>query len=212
LADYFDASDGPNVSEINLVLGDIGHVIDCLLRFAVAIRNPTPHDQFNSRVGVEVAAAYRPWDINHIREWFVGISDGLVDRFVAAMSRRRQYFKYREDHSNKLANGLDNHHADTVDNTTVASSIPDYLKDIECGSESEINIIAKFHDDVSEASETSYATSHANNNQLRVPHMPKDYIDGPFKCPFCYTIIFIKNRKAWKYTFILSNLTYAELI
>ncbi|KAF3071412.1 hypothetical protein CFAM422_006400 [Trichoderma lentiforme] len=193
---YFQSDDADEQSEITNILGDIGHIIDCLLRLSITIRNPARHDQFNSRVGVDIVSSYTQWDINHIREKFSRLDDKLVDRLGMAMSRRRQYIKYREDHSKKLAHGLLGEHGEGENATTIASSIPKKLKDEENNA-----IFTKMDallDNMSEASGTSYANSIAATNELRVPSIPKEYIDGPFLCPICHTLIIINDRNSWK--------------
>ncbi|OPB36289.1 hypothetical protein A0O28_0053680 [Trichoderma guizhouense] len=88
------------------------------------------------------------------------------------MSRRRQYIKYREEHSKKLAHGLLDEPGEGENATTIASSIPKKLKDEENAA-----IFTKMDallDNMSEISGTSYANSNAGTNELRVPSIPKD--------------------------------------
>ncbi|QYS95620.1 GATA-type domain-containing protein [Trichoderma simmonsii] len=193
---YFQSDDADEQSEVTNILGDIGHIIDCLLRLSITIRNPARHDQFNSKVGVGIVSSYTQWDINHIREKFSRLDDKLVDRLGMAMSRRRQYIKYREEHSKKLAHGLLDEPGEGENATTIASSIPKKLKD-----EDNTAIFTKMDallDNMSEVSGTSYANSVATTNELRVPSIPREYIDGPFLCPICHTLIIINDRNSWK--------------
>ncbi|KAL7907213.1 hypothetical protein GGI35DRAFT_82902 [Trichoderma velutinum] len=193
---YFQSDDTHEQSEITNILADIGHIINCLMRLSITIRNPARHDQFNSRGWEDTVASYRQWDINHIREKFNRLDDKLVDRLGMAMYRRRQYFKYREKHSKKLAFGLSGE-VDEGDNaTTIASSVPKHLKDMETiVSFKKMNTL---FDSMSETSGTSYATSSATTNELRVPNMPKEYVNGAFQCPFCHTVISVNDRNSWK--------------
>jgi hypothetical protein len=195
LEDYFrDDADGH--SEIGRILDDVGHIVDCLLRLSITIRNPAPHDHFKSRVGIDLVGHYEKWDIKHIREKFPNALPGLAERLGRATARRRQYFKYREEHVGKLAEGLDA--AEVVEGdggdkaTTNASSIPNYLK----GSYATDNFAES--DAESNISRTSYAPSTASETQLRVPPLPKEYSDGPFQCPYCRTIVSINTRHDWK--------------
>ncbi|PTB56173.1 hypothetical protein M431DRAFT_481612 [Trichoderma harzianum CBS 226.95] len=193
---YFQSDDADEQSEITNILGDIGHIIDCLLRLSITIRNPARHDQFNSRAGADTVSSYSEWDMKHIREKFDRLDGKLVDRLAMAMSRRRQYIKYREEHSKKLAHGLLDEPGEGENATTIASSIPKKLKD-----EENTAIFTKMDallDNMSEVSGTSYANSIAANNELRVPSIPREYIDGPFLCPICHTLIIINDRNSWK--------------
>ena len=195
LKDYFrDDADGR--SEISRILDDVGHIVDCLLRLSITIRNPAPHDHFKSRVGADLVGLYEQWDIKHIREKFPNALPGLAERLGKATARRRQYFKYREEHVGKLAEGLDAAEVAEGDGgdkaTTTASSIPNYLK----GSHATDNFAES--DAESNISRTSYAPSTASETQLRVPPLPKEYSDGPFQCPYCRMIVSINTRHDWK--------------
>ncbi|KAH6616215.1 hypothetical protein B0J18DRAFT_373659, partial [Chaetomium sp. MPI-SDFR-AT-0129] len=195
LEDYFrDDDDGH--SEIGRILDDVGHVVDCLFRLSITIRNPAPHDHFKSRVGTDLVGVYEQWDIKHIREKFPNALPELAERLGKATARRRQYFKYREEHVGKLAEGLDA--AEVVEGdggdkaTTKASSIPNYLKESHT-----IDNFAEV-DAESNISKTSYAVSTASETQLRVPPLPEESSDGPFQCPYCRTIVSINTRHDWK--------------
>lgn len=46
---------------------------------------------------------------------------------------------------------------------------------------------------------TSYATTLSGGGKLSIPPMPKESAEGrPFECPYCFTIVSIKNSQAWK--------------
>lgn len=191
LEEYFrDDDDTSGASELSGVLDEIGHTIDCLLRLSITIRNPAPHDHFRSRTGAGLVDFYEPWDVKHAQEKFPNAEQGIAERLGKATSRRRQYFKYREEHVKKLAEGLDD---DQDKATTIASSIPRHLKGIET-----TDHLAEFDDTESNVSKTSYAPSNADASLLRIPPLPKEYVDGPFQCPFCCMIVSIRTRGDWK--------------
>lgn len=174
------------------LLAEVGHIVDCLLRLSVTLSNPAPHDDFKSTAGAEIDDF---WDIQHVREKFPHADPGIIQRLGMAMTRRRQYFKYREEHHNKISQGLGSHDEIEVaqggEKTTVASSIPRHLKDPIDNTMPEL--------DVSQGSKTSYVLSNANQDQLRVPPLPMEFRDGPFMCPFCFLIVSIDTGYAWKY-------------
>lgn len=55
----------------------------------------------SSRIDVSY---YEPFDVQHAKNKFPSANDALIDRLGKAISRRRQYLKYREQHHEKLAN------------------------------------------------------------------------------------------------------------
>ncbi|KAM7216340.1 hypothetical protein V8F06_008262 [Rhypophila decipiens] len=103
----------------------------------LTIRNPAPHDRFAASVPAIDTDHYEPFDIQHVQGKFGQADQWLAARLGKAISRRRQYFKYRERHHQKLAEGLAlDHGADhglsshvTRDGvSTIASSIPEEVK------------------------------------------------------------------------------------
>ncbi|KAI0183940.1 hypothetical protein EV127DRAFT_445570 [Xylaria flabelliformis] len=193
LMQYLVEDDESNQSSLDMALDDIGRVVDCMLRLSVAIRNPAPHDQFMSRAGLEAVAHYEQYDIRHVQEKFTRIEDRLAERMGAAITARRLFFKYREDHHARLSSAIDDDDlTENSDQTTQASSVPGHLK----GALNESTMIDS--DVQSVISATSYASSSTNIDELRVPPIPKEYLTGPFLCPFCYLMIKVDSRNDWK--------------
>ncbi|KAK0651025.1 hypothetical protein B0T16DRAFT_367005 [Cercophora newfieldiana] len=193
LDDYFLDEDDPDASEVDQILADIGHTIDCLLRLSITIRNPAPHDRFKSRAGTEIAKVFEQWDTKHVQDKFPAVSATVSGRLGRAIAWHRQYFKYREEHHAKLAQGLDATGSARAKSTTVASSIPNHLKDPEFVEFSELA-----DENKSQVSRTSYAPSTFDPTQLRVPPIPKAHLGGLFECPFCRMVVSIENRREWK--------------
>ncbi|KAI1662740.1 hypothetical protein F4813DRAFT_341731 [Daldinia decipiens] len=212
LAALFRQYNGSNESTLDLILGDVGHILDCLLRLSITITNPAPYDQFKSRAeDGSFANLPTEWDIRHVEEKFPSLSHDLAERLGKAITFRRQYFKYREDHYRKLSEGIQSDSGvnedigaifdaivdDIGEQTTIASPIPQNLSDYS----DELNLQGNLTVDLdsrSEISRTSYAPSSLNPDQLRVPPLPKGHLDGPFMCQFCYFIIEVDSRQAWK--------------
>ena len=197
LDEYFESDEVSEPSEPGRILSGIGHTINCLLRLSIAIRNPAPYDQFRSRAGAEVAY-YQTWDIQHVRDKFPDVNEKTAERIGKAMTQRRMYFRYREDHSGRLAQGLDSDVDVGGDEaTTVASPIPDHLID-SASEQSPINGMTGFDDALSDSSGTSFAPSSSGQDKLLEPPIPKGYSEGPVKCPFCQMIIHIETLSAWR--------------
>lgn len=209
LANYLSQNNLLGETTVDEHLEDIKHAVDRLLRLAVLIRSPNPHDHFSSRYGTYIVESSKPFDISHVREKFPGLNEELASRLGRSLSIRRQYFLYREEHFNRLADGLitgveveaENPNLDEQA-TTVASPVPRRLEDQNNSASNPQDQHVDFYDDIdsrSEISTTTYAASEANPDQLRVPPIPREYANGPFKCPFCHSIVLVDNRRAWKY-------------
>lgn len=131
-------------------------------------------------------------------EKFPHLDAEFAERLGRALTQRRKYFKYREDHHCRLQQGLegDDDGASKGRATTLASSVPLHLKD---KGDTTLKLeLVDLDDDRSELSATSYAPSTVDQSQLRVPPIPKEHTEGPFLCPFCYIFITVDNRREWK--------------
>ena len=139
-----------------------------------------------------VTSQFETFDVEHVRTKFATASTPVVEILGKAISRRRQYFKYREMHHQKLSSGLEDGVVDATQ-TTVASSLPQKLN---------LNgpIPLESEDDASDAgrSQTSYATSATNTERRKVPALPPEAENGPFECPLCFMMVSISSRRLWK--------------
>ncbi|KAL1636600.1 hypothetical protein SLS56_001185 [Neofusicoccum ribis] len=180
-----------------------------LLRLSMAIRNPAPHDQYMNSARIDTSH-FEGFDVKHVGDKFPRISERVAVILGKAISRRREYFRYRESHNKKLSDGLvtevpeavlqsgqsaapeanQDSKTEIVPQSTVASSIPQEVKadnfylDLEEDQQSESGF-----------TQTSFATSAGGFQELKVPPMPKEARDGnPFPCPFCFMIISVGTR------------------
>lgn len=181
-------------TEMEQIAYSVSDCVNCLLRLSATLRNPAPHDRFAASVPIDVSH-YESFDIKHVQDKFQKIDGSLAQRLGNAISRRRQYFKYRESHHLKLTHGLDP--KDQADGkSTIASSLPGHAKRTDFDS----TLHAINEDALSDAgiSQTSFASSLADTESLRIPPLPKNAESGPFECPFCFMIITATNRVSWK--------------
>ena len=115
-------------TELQQLTASISELITNLMQLSSTIRNPAPHDQFKQFRNIDTSY-YEAFDITHVKDKFPNSEEFLVTRMGRAISRRRQYLRYREEHRERLAEGLD-----AVDGParevegTVASSIPTQMK------------------------------------------------------------------------------------
>ncbi|KAF5970482.1 zinc finger transcription factor ace1 [Fusarium bulbicola] len=184
--------DAPGLSELSQIFSAIVEDINCLFRLSVSIHNPSPHDRFKKACLTDTSD-YEPFDVQHVCNKLAKAPKPIAERLGKAISRRRQYFKYRELHHDKLANGLDLDDKDQMQ-STVASSLPKRLN---------VNEPISLEEDLDDASDTvrsqtSWATSAANPERQKIPTLPAEAKNGPFECPFCFMMISIASRNHWK--------------
>ena len=170
---------------------------------------------------------FEPFDINYARQRFPSAKEFLVQRLGKAISKRRQWLKYREQHALKLGQFLDPAEnildsASTLSETTAttfeaptvafehhnsfASNLPSGGSH-SLGSEPSISDLAATFNLASLrrvqsmstiATETTYATTFGDEGRLRMPDIPEEGLDTqPFECSYCHHIVSVSNTHAW---------------
>lgn len=165
------------------ILTEVSEVVNCLYRLSMSVRNPTGTQRYIKSAHIDTSY-YERYDLEHVAQKFPAAKEGLVERLGKAISRRRQYLKYREMHAAKLSQHLDDEDTATLRSETTATAL--------------IEPSGALEDSRSVASESSYATSAGSVQKARMPSMPKGARAGlPFECPYCRTIEVIKDTQAW---------------
>ncbi|KAF4498433.1 Zinc finger transcription factor ace1 [Fusarium agapanthi] len=180
--------DAPGPSELSQTFPAIVEAINCLFRLSLSIHNPSPHDRFKKACLTDTSG-YKPFDVQHVCNKLAKAPKPIAERLGKAISRRRQYFKYKELHHDKLASGLDLDDKDQMQ-STVASSLP---------KRHNVNEPISLEEDLDDASDTvrsqtSWATLAANPERRKIPALPAEAENGPFECPFCFMMISIASR------------------
>lgn len=180
--------------ELDQILADIIECLDCLFRLSVSIRNPAPHDRFRQSKETDTST-YEHYDIQYVGEKCPQAADErILERLGKANSLRRQYFKYRKRHHEKLSSGLEGEKTDDGKTSTVASSLPQNLK------EPDDTQGVNDQDEISDSgrTETSYGSRVAADGVM-MPPLPPLAAAGPFECPFCYLIVSTPTTRSWRY-------------
>ena len=193
-----------SATELDQISSDISEVIDCLFRLSVSIRNPAPHDRFKRSMWTDTAGQAHFY-VEHVRERFRDADEDLANRLGRANAHRRQYFRYREQHHEKLARGIDDTHflttADDAVTDTIASSIPRQMKiDGLTGEEGRAPDTIDEDKASTGWTETTIASSlvAGGRDRPRIPPLPKDATSRPFECPYCYMMISATTTLAWR--------------
>lgn len=214
-----DSEEGPRTSELEELFSAIHASNLHLMKLSMVIRSSPTRDDY-----LKAASRYPldpRWDIGHVKEKHGKSSrcpDWLVERLGKAITRRRQFLKYREEHHGKLSKDWDEAPKGVVPITIEIKPAQTVVPSTKATTFVENRTIPERppeDDVVSFGSETSYeATSMGEDAHARltVPHHPAMAFEGvpfefgqPFQCPYCYTEQIVKNRAAWKYvtTFFL---------
>ena len=102
------------LGEFEHLVSDITHIITCLYKFSIAIRNPVPKERLHKVALIDVSY-FEHWDIKHIDEKFCPVDPQadfrvakyLSERLGKANTRRRQLLKYYEAHHKKISRYID---------------------------------------------------------------------------------------------------------
>jgi hypothetical protein len=204
-----EPSEGKLTTELAQLVSNMAEINSCLMRLSLAIRNPAPHDQFKESTKIDIGH-FEAFDIEHVRGKFPAAEEYLVIRLGKAISRRRQYLRYREEHRKRLEQGLATQSfsqepittrniphtvaplSEKLD-STVASSIPLAVKVSALTTNLDEN---DYYEDT--LSQTSYASSNTDICRLRPLPLPDEGQDGnPFECPLCFRITSVRHITAW---------------
>jgi len=188
------SEDEESHTEIQQIRKSVATIINCLFQMSILVRKPAQHDLLVGSRKADVAA-FEPFDCSHVLNKFPKADKELVSCLGHAMTRRRQYLKYRERHAMKLKQGIDkvinvSHGEDgtatEVLSETVATNLHNWHIDLD--------------DQVSESgfSQTSYAPTLMSGGNITIPAPPRASHGGePFECPYCYYLIIAQNTRSW---------------
>ena len=240
------------LSDFVFKLDDIANIISCLYNLSVAMRQPVPQDRLQKYAAIDLSH-YEFFDKQHALEKFPNAKPHLIERLGNANTQRRQYFKYRLLHHEKIAKGLEyigpatsghkstlpgldgailvpqsthtHHDADPIQGRSVtnegAGTVVTAAK-----TSTTISIVSKSAvvrsvlDTIEVESEggktaTSFGTiiEGGNVKLLKVPDPPdadRLFAGNAFQCPYCYSLIIVKNSKAWQYVSISLDERYSQ--
>jgi hypothetical protein len=186
-------NENPNSdTELKHILTTIKSTVTCLFRLSKALRDPAPNTQLRNFITVD-KSYFETYDIPHVQSKFPQAEVYLTERLGRAMTGRRRYLAYREEHHQKLTKhveeiGYEEPRTEHTTNSTEASLLP--LANAKTGS--------VIDDGFDNLSQTSHATS--VNATIRVPPLPKKAWDNEqWECSFCYHMVSIHTMAGWKY-------------
>lgn len=187
----FGPAPEPQIHHHEAVLKELNGVITCLLQLSMTLMNPARNDQIRY-ANVFDTSHFDPVAIEHVRMKLPDAPDYLVERLGKAISRNYHYFRYREEHHLKLAEGIDGPDEDGLQSTVATSVKQDHRTEL----------VLHESDTESVYSATSYAPTMSREPTLRPPERPAQGQDGsPFECPLCHQIITALDERSWQQHF-----------
>lgn len=90
-------------TELQQLQHSITTFVSNLYKVSIIIRQtPIPHDRNTKAFKIDTSF-YEVFDKRHVKEKYPDTKESLTERLALANSRRRKYFKYREQHRQKLS-------------------------------------------------------------------------------------------------------------
>ena len=214
-----EVRNGARTSELDELFSAIKLANASLLKLSIVIRNSPARDDY-----LKAATRYKldpRWDIGHVTEKHGSAkrsSKWLIERLGKAITRRRQYLKYRKEHHGKLSKDWEETQKADEANENEEDGKPERTIALTklTKATTYVEITLPPGKDGSEAggsfgSQTSYEPTMVGEaatemTRLTVPPHPAMAFEGvpfefgePFQCPYCYTEQTVKNKTAWKY-------------
>ncbi|KXH36710.1 hypothetical protein CSIM01_03104 [Colletotrichum simmondsii] len=183
----------PLLAESAKIVGEVSKRLSALWSLKKSIRTPDPWYGSLSEELIDTSA-YEAFDILHVSTEFKGIEAYLAQRLGKALSRRRQYFKYRKALHERHSQPVDDQACNTtnIQQDTMASSIPNRPQKV---SESTICY------DLSVFSSDEFVPLETRANDPTsspIPDLPEEALDGPFECQFCHMRVKTRSYHMWR--------------
>ncbi|KAF8418438.1 hypothetical protein EV426DRAFT_707586 [Tirmania nivea] len=231
------SSDSP-LSDFVFKLDDIANIISCLYNLSAAMRQPVPQDRLRKYAAIDLSH-YEFFDNLHVLEKFPNAKPFLIQRLGNANTQRRQYFRYRFLHYEKIAKGVEQVRPATSVPETLYTDLHAVHRDADLAQDDYITSRRATNDDAAAAitaaitsttisivpkgavvrtqptldiietesdggqTAISYGTTMETGkvNLLKVPDPPNaDHVfhGNAFQCPYCYSLIIVRNSRAWQ--------------
>lgn len=227
-SDYSDEDDegqkGKGVSLKGQASGsDIGELLKAitasnasLMKLSIVIRSSATRDDY-----LKAASRFSSWnpfpDIGHVREKYGSAkysNNWLLERLGKAITRRRQFLKYRIEHNDRIVGtGPDDENlrdeqaktiASTKATTFVGENVLQNIRQAESDAGNTFGSATSYEQTVfqGDGSPTMLTVppppKFAFPTRFGFPKIPFEY-GQPFQCPYCFTEQTVENRSAWKY-------------
>ena len=213
-------------SELRQLFLAIVETVTSLLKLSISIRRSTPRDRYAR--GASLSPLDPSFDINHVYEKFPRLRSKpwLVEKLGRAITRRRDFLRYRERHREKLADSnvsrtfkkSSDHHnpvATKPGTHTISARGGPKMADV-AGSSADRSRLASTiattyiadshnlletvsHTGLSEISDITSVVDDHDQEARPIPDPPKESAGAkPFECPYCYTIQVVRKPSHWK--------------
>ena len=176
-----ESDDGDSLaSGIPLIYQNLVHSINSLHQMSLLIRNPATCDRFVAPIQEDDHLEI--YDRRRVSKKYPHADPAIVKRLGSMVSSRRSILRYREKHHKRLSHGLlgDRLDTDTSDPYRTTVTDPSPQDNIAF---TEYSLIVEFF---------------SLDEGIMLPPPPRESTKRrPFRCPYCFCIIKIKDEIRW---------------
>ncbi|KAK3636182.1 hypothetical protein LTR56_014345 [Elasticomyces elasticus] len=206
VSDYdeaFDLEGGENpISEAHELCLTVGNLITSLMKVSILIRKATPRDKYAKAAAKKAMPEWTPSDRSHVGDKFPKVKDQrwLVERLGDAITARRQFLRYSQEHHERLAGDSGGKHdvsGRSAPNAAVTATAASTL-DFEMIQSRNLHQLKDDDDSYSQAySRVTYAA--AVDSPLKFSSLESVAKgDSTFECPYCWSIVTCKKQREWE--------------
>ena len=190
-----NAIEDDGFNEVETLVLCVGDIITSLMKISILIMKATARDRYAQALASSsdsLSGAFAEHDKRHISDKFPKIRNRgwLLERFTQAMTARRCFLRYAQDHKDKISSeaGSDD---DSDRQTTAASTLqPDKAAELmsqeNFDTESQASsILSDVDEELDEVADVVPLDS------LAEP-------DEPFECPYCRQIQQFETQRSWR--------------
>jgi DNA-directed RNA polymerase subunit RPC12/RpoP len=184
--DYPENDD--SITEVQQIHQGLLETITQLYQMSMMIRQPAHHDRLSGTRRVD-AEPFVFWAGKHVSSKYPHADEVVINRLSFMMARQKAILKFRERHHAKRSQGIDPESMEwTMPPGTIVNNAykePNQPHDVASDSG---------------ASETSYSGTlfEGVDGETRTPPMPeKGRGKSPFRCPYCFYTITVRDEQAW---------------
>lgn len=186
LGDY--PEDDDSITEVQQIHQGLLEAITHLYQMSMMIPQPAHHDRLIGTRKVD-AEPFVFWAKQHASNKYPHADKVVIDRLSSTMARQRAILKYRERHHAKLSHGIypEDEKSTMPPEPPVNNAFKERNQPDDLASE----------DGVSETSYNDYQSDGIYGGTDIPPIPQKGHQQNPFKCPYCFYTITVRDEQAW---------------
>ncbi|KAK5682106.1 hypothetical protein LTS10_005231 [Elasticomyces elasticus] len=192
-------------SEAHELCLTVGDSITSLMKVSNLIRKATPRDKYAKAAAKKPMPEWTPSDRSHVGEKFPKVKDRwwLVERLGDAITARRQFLGYSQEHHERLAGGTGGEHNDSGRSAPTATAA--VTATAASTLDSKMMQSRQLHQS-NDDDDDSYSQAHSRVTYAAAVDSSLKFSslelvakgDSTFECPYCWSIVTCRKQRDWE--------------